>query len=97
MRGTRRIKLHVGSYQCVSPNLNCVAIQQYTAEIHVGATAHCDVVALQLGRRQLLLSLHVYIRFSHSAIVHIFCPIPGLPRIVDSKCTHNMQAHRSIS
>ena len=51
VESTRWIELHVGPYQRVSSNLDRVAIKQYTAKIHVGATAHCDVVTLQLAKK----------------------------------------------
>lgn len=39
--------MHVGSYEGVGSNIDRVAVQQQTPKVHVGTTAHDDVVALQ--------------------------------------------------
>ena len=51
LRATWRVKLDIGSKHCVIPNLYEVAIQEYTAKVHVDSTAKDDVVALQLNSR----------------------------------------------
>ena len=51
LRDTWRVELDIGSKHCVIPNLYEVAIQEYTAKVHVDSTAKDDVVALQLNSR----------------------------------------------